>query len=379
MVGMPQTTPLEVGLRVIRGPDWKWEEQDGGEGGVGTVVEVGTGAPKGAKEGSSPSTPDKTVIVQWDGGTRTNYRVGHQDGFDLLTLDSGPCGIRHPEGVICASCGTAGFFGLRWHCADCDAGMGTAGVAEAPAGARTKAGTGAGVDLCSECYGAGAHNLRHRFRRFDSPSSPGTFLAPPRAESRRLALRGIFIGAMVQRSFDWVWGDQDGGRRCEGEVVAVKGWEEETGRSVVTVIWEGNQGAGRTNHYRLGHKGKLDVQLARGHQGAPGGHCYPDHLPVPGKQEPVNFSPKHSREFTLRKFDVGDRVRVCVDAEVLRTLQEGHGGFHAKMADLVGVCGRVHRITAAGDIRVQYPGKPEADHRWTVHPAALAKVRLLFL
>ncbi len=121
-------------------------------------------------------------------------------------------------------------------------------------------------------------------------------------------------------------------------------------------------------------QGKIDVHLVRGYPGAPGGRCYPDHLPVPGAQEPVNFSPKHSREFTLRKFDLGDRVRICVGPEVLRQLQEGHGGFHARMAGLVGATGRVHRVTAAGDIRVQYPGKPELEHRWTVHPAALAKV-----
>jgi hypothetical protein len=33
-VSMP---PLEVGDKVVRGPDWKWKEQDGGAGTVGTV------------------------------------------------------------------------------------------------------------------------------------------------------------------------------------------------------------------------------------------------------------------------------------------------------------------------------------------------------
>ena len=32
---------LCVGLRVVRGPNWSWGDQDGGEGHVGTVVEVG--------------------------------------------------------------------------------------------------------------------------------------------------------------------------------------------------------------------------------------------------------------------------------------------------------------------------------------------------
>jgi hypothetical protein len=29
-----------VGLRVVRGPDWEWDTQDGGEGFVGTVVGI---------------------------------------------------------------------------------------------------------------------------------------------------------------------------------------------------------------------------------------------------------------------------------------------------------------------------------------------------
>ena len=49
---------VQVGMRVVRGVDWKWGQQDGGEGGVGTVVELG--------RHGSPSTPDRTVVVQWD-------------------------------------------------------------------------------------------------------------------------------------------------------------------------------------------------------------------------------------------------------------------------------------------------------------------------
>ena len=77
---------MEVGLRVVRGPDWKWQNQDGGEGHVGTVVEVG-------KPGNS-NTPDKTVVVQWDLGFRTNYRVGYQGLYDLCIFDSAPTGLR---------------------------------------------------------------------------------------------------------------------------------------------------------------------------------------------------------------------------------------------------------------------------------------------
>ena len=55
-----------------------------GEGHVGTVVEIG-------KLGSTTS-PDKTVVVQWDSGTRTNYRVGYQGAYDLRILDNAPIG-----------------------------------------------------------------------------------------------------------------------------------------------------------------------------------------------------------------------------------------------------------------------------------------------
>ena len=75
---------MEVGLRVVRGPDWKWTNQDDGEGHVGTVVEIG-------KAGSTTS-PDKTVVVQWDSGTRTNYRTGYQGAHDLALYDNAVVG-----------------------------------------------------------------------------------------------------------------------------------------------------------------------------------------------------------------------------------------------------------------------------------------------
>jgi len=75
---------MELGLRVVRGPDWKWQNQDGGEGHVGTVVEIG--------KSSKSNTPDKTVVVQWDSGFRTNYRVGYQGFYDLRVYDQAPTG-----------------------------------------------------------------------------------------------------------------------------------------------------------------------------------------------------------------------------------------------------------------------------------------------
>lgn len=81
---------VQVGMRVVRGMDWKWGQQDGGEGGVGTVVELG--------RHGSPSTPDRTVVVQWDHGTRTNYRAGYQGAHDLLLYDNAQIGARPSRG-----------------------------------------------------------------------------------------------------------------------------------------------------------------------------------------------------------------------------------------------------------------------------------------
>ena len=67
-----------LGQRVVRGPDWEWGDQDGGEGFVGTVA--------GLEEGGGG------VIVQWDMGQRCRYRCGRDNKFELRVLDDGPSG-----------------------------------------------------------------------------------------------------------------------------------------------------------------------------------------------------------------------------------------------------------------------------------------------
>ena len=67
------------GQRVKRGKDWKWDDQDGGAGYLGTVVDEGGG---------------KWVKVLWDKShTRADYRIGHDGCFDLVGVagaSSGP-------------------------------------------------------------------------------------------------------------------------------------------------------------------------------------------------------------------------------------------------------------------------------------------------
>ena len=67
-----------IGLRVVRGPDWEWGDQDGGEGHVGTVVEL--------------DVARRAAVVQWDCTERCLYRCGHDSKYDLRVFDSGPTG-----------------------------------------------------------------------------------------------------------------------------------------------------------------------------------------------------------------------------------------------------------------------------------------------
>ncbi|XP_038603316.1 E3 ubiquitin-protein ligase MIB2 [Tachyglossus aculeatus] len=314
---------MQVGVRVVRGLDWKWGHQDGGEGNVGTVVEIG-------RQGS-PTTPDRTVVVQWDQGTRTNYRTGFQGAFDLLLYDNAQIGIRHPN-IICDCCKKHGLRGMRWKCAVCF-----------------------DYDLCTQCYMNNKHDLSHAFERYETALSRPVSVSP-RQNLPRLPLRGIFQGAKVLRGPDWEWGNQDGGEGKIGRVVDIRGWDVETGRSVASVTWAD----GTTNVYRVGHKGKVDLKCVAE---APGGFYYKDHLPQLGK--PAELRRRVSVD--SQPFQHGDKVQCLLDIEILREMQEGHGGWNPKMAEFIGQTGTVHRITDRGDVRVQF----NSETRWTFHPGAL--------
>ena len=74
---------VQLGLRVVRGPDWEWGDQDGGEGHVGTVVEVGD---------QDIANQPRSATVQWDSGERSKYRCGIEEKYDLRVLDNAPTG-----------------------------------------------------------------------------------------------------------------------------------------------------------------------------------------------------------------------------------------------------------------------------------------------
>ena len=80
---------------------------------------------------------------------------------------------------------------------------------------------------------------------------------------------------------------------------------------------------------------------------------------------------------SIKVFRIGERVRIAVtSSDQLERLQENHGGFNPKMLNFTNQIGIVHRLTTAGDVRVQFPGHPESNFRWTINRQALQSVDL---
>jgi len=318
-------TGLHVGVRCVRGPDWKWGDQDGGAGHVGTVVLLG--------HKDNPHCLPGSVMVVWDNGFSNNYHTGRSNLYDLRLFDNGPTGAVH-DNILCSGCSRTQIFGIRWTCNQC-----------------------MGVHLCSRCYHLKFHDLTHDFTRYLHAGDHGVKVAC-RAASQQTEVFGIFRGAVVMRGVDWDWGDQDGGQGSQGIVKEIVNWNDQTGNSVACVIWSGS----KENLYRVGHKSKVDIRYVKR---ASGGKIYLSHLPLVGK--PVDI---------CNKFEMGERVEVCVDLITLQQLQIGHGEYREEMAKLVGRKGRVHRLTEKGDVRVQFPtsGDPSTN-RWTLNPMALRVVK----
>ncbi|XP_026315369.1 E3 ubiquitin-protein ligase Ufd4 isoform X2 [Hyposmocoma kahamanoa] len=68
---------LCAGARVMRGPDWKWRDQDGPHPAMGTVTS---------------DLHNGWVDVRWDHGGRNSYRMGAEGKFDLKVVSGGSTG-----------------------------------------------------------------------------------------------------------------------------------------------------------------------------------------------------------------------------------------------------------------------------------------------
>ncbi|XP_055383755.1 E3 ubiquitin-protein ligase mind-bomb [Condylostylus longicornis] len=301
-----------VGARVIRGPDWKWGKQDGGEGHVGTVRNFES---------------SEEVVVVWDNGTAANYRCA--GAYDLRILDSAPTGIKH-DGTMCDTCRQQPIFGIRWKCAEC-----------------------INYDLCSVCYHGDKHHLRHRFYRIATPGGERIMLEP-RRKSKKIAVRGIFPGARVVRGVDWQWEDQDGGVGRRGKVNEIQDWSSASPRSAAYVVWDN----GAKNLYRVGFEGMADLKVVNDSKG---NTVYRDHLPLLGENGPGKGP---------HGFQIGDKVTVDLELEIVQSLQHGHGGWTDGMFECLNNIGKVVGIDEDHDIVVAYT----SGNRWTFNPTVLTKV-----
>jgi len=67
-----------TGSRVVRGVDWQWEDQDGGNGKKGKVTEI---------QDWSAASPRSAAYVIWDNGAKNLYRVGFEGMADLKVVN----------------------------------------------------------------------------------------------------------------------------------------------------------------------------------------------------------------------------------------------------------------------------------------------------
>lgn len=311
------------GLRVIRGPDWNLDDEDGGEGHVGTVAEV---------------SDSGKVNVVWDGGQVSTCRGSQgQNGQDLRVLDNATVGIRHPH-VVCDQCHESGILGIRWKCAECD-----------------------DYDLCSLCYFSDHHDTNHQFIRMETPTSASERMEK-RSKSMKMRVLGVFPDATVQRGIDWEWKDQDGGVGSTGHVLELQTPAAHSARSTVKVQWDST---GKKNVYRMGYKGKVDLQYV---EEAPGVECYPQHLP-PLDMEHYSEEKLSENRVTDINITEGDRVIISVGAEELQQLQKSRSGWAVGMAECIGKVGKVQGFAANGDANVAFGNK-----KYRLFTGALKKV-----
>jgi len=289
-------TPLDslIGTRVVRGPDWDWGEQDGGDGHVGTLRKC-----KNSKE----------VVVVWDHGIAANYRCN--SSHDLRILDSAPAGIKH-QNIRCNICNAVPIYGTRWKCSVCD-----------------------DYDLCSGCYHGDKHSLQHKFYCIDMEGRQR--LVEARGKSRKIPAYGLFPGACVTRGVDYEVGLQDLlVPRASGKIRNTEDWNSSKPRSAVFVEWE----LGIDSKYRVGFEGKVDIKAttkARGYS------FYRDHLPVLGKSVCSN------------RLAVGSRVKIELDLEAVQLLQLDYDGWNDKMTETLSCSGTVIGYGNNHAVVVQYP------------------------
>ncbi|WAQ94077.1 MIB1-like protein, partial [Mya arenaria] len=224
-----------VGMRVVRGPDWQWDNQDGN--GPGTVTSI-----------PQPGW----VNVKWDNNPLENaYRYGTAGKYDVQPTASATT-AGHIDVTVTGSTtsgarvlhvGDTVVRGPDWKWADQD-GNGPGTVTEVTVNptrgywihVRWKAGY-------ENDYRYGVDGF------FDIQAQEQTSTAPTTAADPY----AFSVGDVVVRGPNWSWGDQDGNSTGTVTSTATSGW--------VQVTWSANN---YTNTYRNGLNGIHDVAPAQG-------------------------------------------------------------------------------------------------------------------
>jgi len=287
-------TPALVrqGVRVRRGPDWQWDDQDGH--GTGVILE---------RDHSGWAS------VAWEeSGDKNSYRVGQEEAYDLVVASSykeliavlypaeaptaGPkitaadatpgtrvvrgsdwaWGVQDGagRGTIQGPGDSDGWVKVKWdnnpgksfpHRVGGDGCYDLAFAGIQPVTCRvhhvlvpfTKS-PGEGSNVCDQCHNRIPNgDPMHRCAACDYDLCPGCYRRAAAGEEVGSPLSAAVArpGLRVCRGPAWNWDDQDGGG--EGVVVGLDddGW--------ATVKWE----KAGTNKYRVGQSGKFDLALAQ--------------------------------------------------------------------------------------------------------------------
>jgi len=65
---------VHLGMKVVRGPDWHYGEQDGGKGGIGKIIL----RKPDSSEVYSKSVDSYWARVQWENGDTNAYQIGNE-------------------------------------------------------------------------------------------------------------------------------------------------------------------------------------------------------------------------------------------------------------------------------------------------------------
>ncbi|VEN54035.1 unnamed protein product, partial [Callosobruchus maculatus] len=78
-----------AGAKVVRGYNWEWGDQDGGEGQIGRVIDI--------RGWDNVGCSRSVASVQWMCGATNIYRLGHKGEVDLKFVEPASGGFYYPE------------------------------------------------------------------------------------------------------------------------------------------------------------------------------------------------------------------------------------------------------------------------------------------